>query len=92
MVFKHSLAEISRQIISSQPKIIITLPDLHSTIEAAKELSKHQFSIVTVKTRIDDSIPSGAIDFTELMSTKGKCYCFCEEFFLKSFCKSITNG
>ncbi len=71
VIFDLLTAEISRQLVSSKPKITFTLPEIYGTIQAAKELAKHDCRIVTVKTRKDETIPSGAIDFTELMSTKG---------------------
>lgn len=64
-------AEISRQLTSSKPKIIVTLPEIVRTIEAAKELARQECKIVTVKTSKGESVSNGAIDFTELMSTKG---------------------
>ncbi|XP_037036724.1 4-coumarate--CoA ligase 1-like [Bradysia coprophila] len=66
----YTAAEISRQLVSSRPKIIFTLSETYSTVEAAKEMAKLRCSIVTVKTKLGESIPNGAIDFTELMSTK----------------------
>lgn len=64
-------AEISRQLASSKPKIIVTLSETCRTIEAAKEIARQDCRIVTVKTSKGESIPNGTIDFTELMSTKG---------------------
>lgn len=64
-------AEISRQLVSSRPKVIFTLPENYGTIVAAKELAKQKCSIVTVKTSKNEAIPNGAIDFTELINTKG---------------------
>lgn len=64
-------AEISRQLASSKPKIIFTLPENCRTIVAAIELAKQPCRIVTVKTSKNELIPNGAIDFAELISTKG---------------------
>lgn len=60
---------------SSRPKLIFTLPEIYRTIETAKELARHDCRIVTVKTSKGETIPNGAIDFTELMSTKGNIFC-----------------
>lgn len=67
----YTAAEISRQLIASRPKIVFTLSETYSTVEAAKEMAKLRCSVVTVKTKINESVLNGAIDFTELMSTKG---------------------
>lgn len=72
LISKSLSGEISRQFTSSKPKLIFTLSDIHHTIETAKELSKQQLSIVTIKTSKGETTPSGTIDFTELISTKGK--------------------
>lgn len=51
--------------------MIFTLPEIYDTIVAARDLAKLECRIVTVKTKKGESVPNGAIDFTELMSTKG---------------------
>ena len=63
--------EISRQIISSQAKMVFTLIENCKTIQMARELSKHDFQIVTLKTDNSQCNVNGTIDFTELMNTKG---------------------
>lgn len=57
--------------------MIFTLPEIYRTVETAKELARHECRIVTVKTSKGDTIPNGAIDFSELMSTKGNILVDC---------------
>ncbi|KAJ6633242.1 4-coumarate--CoA ligase 1 [Pseudolycoriella hygida] len=66
----YTPAEISRQLISSKPKLIFTLPSIYGNVQAAMEIARQDFKIVTLKTSKSESTPNGAVDFTELMSTK----------------------
>lgn len=66
------LEEISRQLISSKPKIIFTLPENYETIKTATEITKQSVEIVTIKYGKSQDIPSGAVNFADLTSTSGR--------------------
>lgn len=65
------LDEISRQLISSKPKIIFTLPDTYNTVKLATEIAKQSMEIVTIKYGSNQDVPSDAINFSELINTSG---------------------
>lgn len=71
-----STAEMSRQFLSSRPKLVFTISEIYDTVVASREIAKLDFNIVTVKTRNGESVRNGSIDFTELMSTKGNSIMF----------------
>lgn len=64
--------EIQRQLEASKAKIIIGTPKTFDTLKTAVENSKKDIKIVCIKTDADESIPSGAIDFADLIETSSK--------------------
>lgn len=65
------LDEISRQLISSKPKIIFTLPETYKTVKMATEIAKQSVEVVTIKYGSSQDVHSDAINFTELIDTSG---------------------
>lgn len=64
--------EIQRQLEASNSKAIIGTPKTFTTIKEAVQNSKKDIKIICIKTEADESIPSGAIDFADLIETKSK--------------------
>lgn len=62
--------EISRQLIDSSAKVIITLNELWPLANAAAKLAKQNIPIITVNSQQGQSTPSGAANFAELTDTK----------------------
>ncbi|KAK9876545.1 hypothetical protein WA026_013919 [Henosepilachna vigintioctopunctata] len=60
--------EISRQLVNSNAKAIITDVDLTPTIKKALQISSKILPIITVKTRNGQSLPESTIDFHELVN------------------------
>lgn len=56
----------------SDPKLIFSLTESFSTLSEASEISKRSLPIVTIKTDKRQSLPSGSIDFFEMIETKSK--------------------
>jgi hypothetical protein len=67
-----STDEISRQIINSEAKFVITTINGHSTIYEALKLAKLNLPIVCIRTEKEESLPNGAISFEEIMNPKGQ--------------------
>ncbi|KAJ8913435.1 hypothetical protein NQ315_017179 [Exocentrus adspersus] len=63
----YTAEEISRQLLDSSAKAIITLVSSHETAKSALILSKRKIPIVTIKSREDQNLPQGAISFNELI-------------------------
>lgn len=57
--------EVQRQIILSNPKVIITSTDCFATIKEGLKLAKTNVPVITIKTD-QESLPSGTISFKEL--------------------------
>ncbi|KAJ6636980.1 4-coumarate--CoA ligase 4, partial [Pseudolycoriella hygida] len=65
----YTAEEISRQLISSKPKIVFALAETYKTIKAAAEIAKISIEIVIVKNNNSEDDPSGTINFSQLIST-----------------------
>ncbi|XP_050293126.1 uncharacterized protein LOC126733774 [Anthonomus grandis grandis] len=61
--------EISRQLKDSQAKIIITCQEVYANAEKAVASLPGKIPIICARTKSDQSLPQGAIDFTELTNT-----------------------
>lgn len=69
----YTSEEISRQLISSQPKAIFCLIDNFDAIKNACVLAKQpDIKVIAIKSELSQSFGDGMINFTELMSPKGK--------------------
>lgn len=64
--------EISRQLVSSDAKLIFGTPETYETIKKAVQTAKKDIKIICIKTEADEAIPEGAIDFNEIIETKSK--------------------
>lgn len=69
----YTCEEISRQLISSQPKAIFCLIDHFDVVKKAC-LIAHQpdIKVIAIKNELSHSFRSDMINFTELMNPKGK--------------------
>lgn len=70
--FYLSTEEIQRQLEASKSKAIIGTPKTFATIKEAVQNCKKDIKIICVKTEADESIPSGAINFADLIDTNSK--------------------
>ncbi|KAK9876546.1 hypothetical protein WA026_013920 [Henosepilachna vigintioctopunctata] len=61
--------EISRQLIGSNAKAVITDVDLSTTVSKALSIIAKKLPMLTIKTSKDQYLPENAIDFHELVST-----------------------
>lgn len=69
----YTSEEISRQLISSQPKAIFCLVDNFDVVKKACILAKlPDTKVIAIKTELGHSIRSDMINFTELINPKGK--------------------
>lgn len=67
------LEEISRQLISSQPKVIFSLVENYAVIEDACKLANQSSTkIIAVKTEITQTVEPHMINFFDLINTRGK--------------------
>lgn len=66
------LGEIQRQLEASSAKAIIGTPKTFETLKQAVENVKKDIKIICIKTEANESIPSGAIDFADLIDTNSK--------------------
>lgn len=66
----YTSSEIQKQLESSKPKAIIGTPKTFATIKQAVENCKEDIKIICIKTEVNEAIPSGAIDFNELIDIK----------------------
>lgn len=64
--------EIQKQLESSNAKAIIGTPKTFATIKEAVKNCKKDIKIICIKTEVDEAIPSGAIDFNELIDIKSE--------------------
>lgn len=67
------LDEISKQLLSSGAQIIFGVPENHSILQTAVAQTKKPIKIISIKTSEDQSLPADAINFYELIRTKGLC-------------------
>lgn len=66
------LGEIQRQLEASSAKVVFGTPKTFGTLKEAVDNIKKDIKIVCIKTDASDSIPSGAIDFADLIDTNSK--------------------
>lgn len=64
--------EIQKQLETSKAKAIIGTPKTFATIKEAVENCKKDIKIICIKTEANETIPSGAIDFNELIDIKSE--------------------
>lgn len=67
-----STDEIQRQLEDSNAKAIVGTPKIYRTIKEAIKNSKKDIKIICIKTDEDESLPSGTINFNDLINTKSK--------------------
>ncbi|XP_055327154.1 uncharacterized protein LOC129580588 isoform X2 [Sitodiplosis mosellana] len=65
----YTAEEIQRQLEASNSKAIIGTPNTFATINEAVKNSKKDIKIICIKTEADQSFPSGAINFADLIDT-----------------------
>ena len=63
--------EISKQLIDSEAKVIIGIPMVYQHLKEAVKLTKKNIKIICIRTHAEESIPEGAIDFNEMIDTRG---------------------
>lgn len=63
--------EICKQLLSSGAKIVFSIPEIHSILQAAVAQTKKPIKIISIKTSENQSLPADAINFYELIRTKG---------------------
>ncbi|KAK4887097.1 hypothetical protein RN001_003368 [Aquatica leii] len=66
----YKSGEISRQLLDCNAKAIVTLSSLYNTVQEILTDAKISIPILTVKTKISSTTPSGAIDLNEFSQTK----------------------
>ncbi|KAJ8974698.1 hypothetical protein NQ317_015227 [Molorchus minor] len=66
----YTSEEICRQLLDSSAKAIITLPDLYSTAKSAVLATKKLIPIISIKTKNNETVPEGAINFNELVTAQ----------------------
>lgn len=64
--------EVAKQIASCDAKILIGTVDSTPILEEAIKQLPHQLSLLSIRTKNDQTIPNGTIDFSQLMSTTGE--------------------
>lgn len=69
----YTCEEVSRQLISSRPKVIFCLIDHFDVVKKACFIA-HQpdIQVIAIKNELNHSFRSDMINFTELMNPKGK--------------------
>lgn len=68
----YTSEEISRQLSDCQPKAIFCLVDNYGVVKNACDHAKQpNIKIIAIKANSTDSLPSGAIDFSELTNAQG---------------------
>ncbi|XP_050513962.1 uncharacterized protein LOC114336691 isoform X1 [Diabrotica virgifera virgifera] len=65
----YTPAEVARQLQDSSAKVIITQTPSIPTVKASLDLLKTTIPIVAIKSTQNESLPSGIIDFDELLNT-----------------------
>ncbi len=63
--------EIAKQLLNSGAKLIISIPEIHSILQAAVAQTKKPIKIISIKTSESQSLPADAINFYELIRTNG---------------------
>lgn len=71
-IFRSTLDEIARQLIASDAQVVFATPEIYTTVQQAVVNAKRDIKIVCIKTSNDEVIPTGSIDFAELIDTKSK--------------------
>nr|XP_022918338.1 4-coumarate--CoA ligase-like 7 [Onthophagus taurus] len=66
----YTAEEIQRQLTDSNAKAIVTLNENYTTVIKAFELMQKKIPIIIIKTIVAESIPSGTVDFHELVNHK----------------------
>ncbi|CAG9862854.1 unnamed protein product [Phyllotreta striolata] len=66
----YTPVEISKQLLDSNTKVLITQAQAISTAKAALQLAKKDIPIVAIKRYQNDSLPSGVVDFEELVNNE----------------------
>lgn len=70
----YTSEEISRQLISSQPKVIFCLINNFDVVKRACALANQSdIKVVAVKSELSHSFRSDMINFTDLINPKGIC-------------------
>lgn len=67
-------AEIQRQLEDSKAKAIIGTPKTYAALKEAVQNIKKDIKIICIQTDANESIPSGAINFADLIETSSKCF------------------
>ncbi|XP_072396015.1 uncharacterized protein [Diabrotica undecimpunctata] len=62
----YTADEISRQLLDSSTKVIVTLNELWPLADAATKQAKKNIPIITIKSQQSQNVPSGAANFAEL--------------------------
>lgn len=65
------IEEISRQLIDSDARLIITSVRGYAVMKEATELARKPIKIICIKMANDDEVPPGAISFDEMIDTSG---------------------
>lgn len=70
--FSRFADEISRQLISSDAKLIFGLSAMSNVLQQAVAMTKRQITIIYAKEKENESLPKGGIDINDLITTKGR--------------------
>lgn len=69
----YNSEEISRQLISSRPKVLFCVIDNFDVVKKACVLAQQSdIKVIAIKTELGHSFRNDMINFTELMNPKGK--------------------
>lgn len=63
---------MAKQIASCDAKILIGTVDSNSVLQEALNLLPSPIPLVSIRTKTEQTIPNGSIDFAQLMDTSGK--------------------
>lgn len=69
-------AEIQRQLEESNAKAVIGTPKTYAALKEAVQNIKRDIKVICIQTDANESIPSGAINFADLIDTSSKCFVF----------------
>ncbi|KAF5302855.1 hypothetical protein FQA39_LY02035 [Lamprigera yunnana] len=65
----YTADEISKQLLDTDAKLVITLTTLYSVVDESLKLTNRRIPILTVKTEESESLPREAINLHELLNT-----------------------
>lgn len=68
--------DIQRQLLDSNAKFIIGTPKIFDKLRAAVGKTNKNIGIICIKTDVDETMPQGAVDFSELIDVRSECFFF----------------